>query len=67
MADSVFQNLNKSYVTTGILYDRVFPFATLHTFNTPSQDTASTEQFLQGGILNSFFDNDLHAFLKRFT
>lgn len=31
--DSLFINLNKSGVTTGILYDRVFPFAGLDVFN----------------------------------
>lgn len=31
--DSLFINLNKTEITTGILYDRVFPFAGLDIFN----------------------------------
>lgn len=46
--DSVFQNLNKTYATTGILYDRVFPYAVLHMFNTSSADTSFKGHFLQG-------------------
>ncbi len=46
-ADSVFQNLNKSGITTGILYDRVYPYAMLHLFNTSLADTSTTEHFLQ--------------------
>lgn len=46
--DSIFQYLNKSYITTGVLYDRVFPFALLHVFNTTDADTSFRSHFLQG-------------------
>jgi hypothetical protein len=46
-ADSVFKNLNKSYITTGILYDRVYPAAMLHVFNTPLFDTTNVRHFKQ--------------------
>ena len=46
-ADSLLQNLNKSYITTGILYDRVFPFAMLHVFNTANFDTSNLYHFKQ--------------------
>jgi hypothetical protein len=32
MADTLLYPLNKAQITTGILYDRVFPFAGLHAF-----------------------------------
>ena len=47
-ADSVFQNLDKSYITTGILYDRVYPWAMLHVFNTANFDTTNVYHFIQG-------------------
>src|SRR5439155_12197103 len=47
-ADSVFKNLNKSYITTNILYDRVYPYAMLHMFNTTYFDTTNVHHFLQG-------------------
>ena len=46
-ADSVFKNLNKSYITTGILYDRVYPSAMLHVFNTVYFDTTNVLHFQQ--------------------
>src|SRR5687768_13594964 len=46
-ADSVFKNLNKSYITTGILYDRVYPSAMLHVFNSPFFDTTNVHHFKQ--------------------
>lgn len=32
--DDIFSNLNKSDVTSGILYDRTFPFSELYAYNT---------------------------------
>jgi hypothetical protein len=46
--DSVFRNLDKSFITTGILYDRIYPFAALHVFNTSLADTSFKEHFRQG-------------------
>lgn len=46
-ADSVFKNLDKRYITTGILYDRVYPSAMLHIFNTPLFDTTNARHFKQ--------------------
>lgn len=45
-ADSVFQHLDKSPVTTGILYDRTYPLASLHAFNIQT-DTVNSELFEQ--------------------
>jgi hypothetical protein len=45
--DSLFQNLNKSNITTGILYDRVYPYAMLHVFNTAYFDTSNMYHFKQ--------------------
>lgn len=39
--DSLLQHLDKSGVITGVLYDRVFPFAALNTFNQTQPDTSS--------------------------
>lgn len=47
MADTLLYPLNKSYVTTGILYDRVYPFASLHTFNSINPDTSGYLHFMQ--------------------
>lgn len=33
IVDSLFQHLNKSGITTGILYDRVIPLSGMHGFN----------------------------------
>lgn len=48
-ADFKFQNLNKSYINTGVLYDRVFPIAQLnnHIASANSTDTASPMHFAQ--------------------
>lgn len=46
--DSVFQNLDKSFITTGILYDRIYPYAALHVFNTSLADTSFKNHFRQG-------------------
>ena len=47
-ADQVMQPLNKSYVTTGILYDRVFPLAYLQGYKGISTDvTTSSDHFHQ--------------------
>ncbi|MFC6996035.1 DNRLRE domain-containing protein [Rufibacter roseus] len=48
MADSLLHHLDKSGVTTGILYDRVMPLAGLHTFNEFQPDTSARPHFLQG-------------------
>lgn len=45
-ADSVFQHLDKSFITTGILYDRAFPLLNLHGFNAQT-DTTSSDFFEQ--------------------
>jgi hypothetical protein len=45
--DSLFQNLNKRNITTGILYDRVYPYAMLHVFNTTYFDTSNMYHFKQ--------------------
>ena len=44
--DSVTVPLDKSYITTGILYDRVRPFAALDLFN-PQTDTSEYYLFTQ--------------------
>lgn len=49
MADTLMYPLNKSGISTGILYDRVYPFAGLHSFNTlhGNPDTSSYDHFYQ--------------------
>ncbi len=49
-ADFRMQPLNKSYVTTGVLYDRVFPIAHMdeHTGLSTTEDTTSSDHFKQG-------------------
>src|SRR6476620_12646671 len=47
-ADSVFQNLDKSLINTDVLYDRVYPYAMLHIFNTTYFDTTNVHHFKQG-------------------
>lgn len=58
-ADSVFRNLNKSYITTGILYDRVYPYAMLHMFNTSYFDTTNVHHFIQSyyELYNAKYNN----------
>ncbi len=43
--DDKFQLLNKSYVTTDILYDRVFNMSDLPSFNQTSTDNSSVHHF----------------------
>lgn len=43
VADSIFSPISKSQITTGILYDRVTPFAGLHAFK--NTDTSSYLHF----------------------
>jgi pimeloyl-ACP methyl ester carboxylesterase len=45
-ADSMMVNLNKTYITTGILYDRVAPLAGLDLFNSQT-DTSTYSLFMQ--------------------
>ena len=46
--DWLFQHLSKTPVTTGILYDRVYPAAKLDLFNQGTrQDTSSHENHIQ--------------------
>lgn len=59
-ADQVLLNLNKANVTTGILYDRVFPLANLHKFQGLStDDTTNTEHFHQAyyELYNAMINN----------
>lgn len=44
--DTKLQLLNKNYVTTDILYDRVFPLANLVEFNEITSDTSHINHFL---------------------
>ncbi len=48
-ADSLLQNLDKSQIPTGILYDRVSGQASLHSFNLANgnPDTSSVNHFMQ--------------------
>lgn len=45
--DSLLQHLDKSGVSTGVLYDRVFPVSALNNFNMVVSDTSSTWHFIQ--------------------
>ena len=47
-ADSFFQHLDKTGVSTGVLYDRVFPSAALNNFNLNLPDTSSIWHFVPG-------------------
>ena len=57
--DSVFINLNKTFITSGILYDRVYPFARLHMFNTTNFDTSNVQHFSQAyyELYNAKYNN----------
>ncbi|KQN32348.1 hypothetical protein ASE92_17225 [Pedobacter sp. Leaf41] len=46
-ADSLFQHLDKTGISTGVLYDRVFPYAALNNFNLITPDTSSMWHFKQ--------------------
>jgi hypothetical protein len=48
--DSLFSNISKIGITTGILYDRIFPSAALHVFNSGVIDTSSNEHFRQAWL-----------------
>ncbi|AMM50327.1 hypothetical protein TH61_02840 [Rufibacter sp. DG15C] len=45
--DSLIQHLDKSSINTGILYDRIFPFANVHKFNLVQPDTSNYSYFIQ--------------------
>ena len=47
--DEVFQNVSRADATTGILYERVLPFAQLYKFNSSQVlvDTSNSEHFMQ--------------------
>lgn len=45
--DSLIQHLDKSRITTGILYDRVLPMAHVHEFNAFIADTSANKHFIQ--------------------
>lgn len=46
--DSMLLNVDKTPITSGILYDRAFILAGLHVFNKFSSDTSSYMHYLQG-------------------
>ncbi|MEJ7779322.1 MAG: alpha/beta fold hydrolase [Daejeonella sp.] len=58
-ADSCLSYLDKSGITTGILYDRVYPFAALAIFNENYADTSSYSHFIQGynELYNAAYSN----------
>lgn len=45
--DNQLQLLDKSYITTDILYDRVYPLANLVEFNETANDTSNANHFFQ--------------------
>ncbi|MBL7738782.1 MAG: T9SS type A sorting domain-containing protein [Chitinophagaceae bacterium] len=51
-ADSLFQYLNKTEITTNILYDRAFPLSELHGYNS-AVDTVTTD-FLEQSYLEIY-------------
>jgi len=59
-ADSCLINLDKSNITTGIFYDRVYPFAGLSVFNDNYADTSSYSHFIQGysELFNAAYSNN---------
>ncbi|MGJ3234722.1 T9SS type A sorting domain-containing protein [Marivirga sp.] len=63
--DSLFENLDKSKIETGILYDRVVPFAQLDQFNA-KQDTANFKLFRQAWseLYNASYNPDFEDFQK---
>lgn len=58
-ADSKFQLLDKNYVVTDILYDRVYPMAELTDFNQTSVDTSQVNHYYNawGELQNSDYNN----------
>lgn len=63
--DSLFENLDKSKIETGILYDRVVPFAQLDQFNV-KLDTANFKLFRQAWseLYNASYNPDFEDFQK---
>lgn len=57
MADSLLYPVNKSLITSGILYDRVVPFTSLHSFK--NTDTSSYVHFTQAysELRNAAYNN----------
>jgi hypothetical protein len=59
--DSVFQNINRADATTGILYERMVPFAQLNNFNSTVSpvDTSNSKHFIQAyfELYNAAFDS----------
>lgn len=58
--DFFIQNIDKSAITTGILYDRSFPIANLEAHNgLPTDDTTTSDQFIQAysELYNSAYNN----------
>ena len=57
-ADYKLQMLNKSYVGTGILYDRVFPIANVDEYTGLANDTTTPNHFMQAyyEIYNSAYN-----------
>lgn len=47
LVDSLTANLNKSAITTGLLYDRALPLAALHSFGVRRPDTTSSAHLRQ--------------------
>jgi len=47
VVDSLFQHMDKSRITTGILYDRAFPLAKVNEFNSSVSDTSVNKYFMQ--------------------
>lgn len=46
--DAYLENINKTYIPTGILYERAYPWASLFSFNgSSSSDTSNYEHFLR--------------------
>src|SRR6476469_6850565 len=45
--DILLAPINKSYMNTGTLYDRVYPMASLNSFNQTGSDTSNCLHFLQ--------------------
>ena len=58
-ADYTFQNLDKSQIPNKLLYDRIMPLASLHTFGQNGiKDTSSSSHYIQAHseIYRSFYD-----------
>ncbi len=57
--DSLYTNIDKSQITTGLLYDRVIPMTSLHTFNSLYPDTSYGAHFTQAWheLFSSAYNN----------